>query len=74
MTPGEIQGSINDITNGLEAVRSNMILTSGSDHTTQPFKIAFDPRVNSYNEMRTIMEEIRGRFPQWTFTVEWKQT
>jgi uncharacterized lipoprotein YmbA len=73
MTPGQIQGSIDEICEGLEHQRSVMILMKGSDRTQQPFKIEFDPRVQSYEEMMQILETVRSRFPQWRIVGEWKQ-
>jgi len=73
MTPGQVQGSIDEICYGLEAQRQAMIQASGSDRTSQPFTIAFDPREQTYEEMMHILEAVRQRFPNWRIKGEWKR-
>jgi hypothetical protein len=73
MTPSQVQGSIDEICYGLGVQRQAMIDASGSDRTSQPFTLSFDPRAMSYEEMTTILEAVRDRFPQWRIKGEWKQ-
>jgi hypothetical protein len=72
MTPGQIQGSIDEICEGLDAQRAAYISARGSDHTQQPFTITFDPDVTNYEEMTRILETVRARYPQWRIKGEWK--
>lgn len=72
MTPSEMRGTITQIIDGLEQQRTQMFLTAGSDHMTRPVTLAFDPTECSYDQMRTILDEVRSRFPQWTIKGEWK--
>lgn len=73
MTPGEIHGTIEQICDGYDAHRQNLIITRGSDRETKPFTLTFDPQVCSYADMMEILEEVRDRFPQWTIEGAWKQ-
>jgi hypothetical protein len=72
MTPGEVNGTISQIIDGLEDQRNRMLLMSGTDRTQRPFNLDFDPDVCSYAEMQTILEAVRARFPYWQITGQWK--
>lgn len=72
MTPGQIQGSIEEICDGLAQHRNEMIMASGGDHTDRAFDIGFDPREVTYEEMTRILTAVRERFPQWHIKGHWK--
>lgn len=73
MTPGQIEGSIRQICDGLEQQRLAMMKAKGSDKTDRPFTLTFDPREMTYENMQTILQTVRAAYPQWRIKGEWKR-